>query len=135
MSRESVILAGRKFSEEAFTATCTIRRPTGQTVTDPTTLVQTPTYSVVHTGVPCKINAAARRPDEAQLAGQMAAKSELAWHVPMTITGVLTNDEATIDTVSASVGDPDLIGRKFRVTGEFVKSFATARRFPVEDIT
>lgn len=135
MSRESVILAGRRFSEEAFTATCTVKRDTGTTTTDPVTYEDVPVYAVVYTNLQCKIKDASTRPQQAQVPGQTVVKTSPEWHVPMSTTGVLTNDIVTIEAVDPVTGDLDLVGRTFRVTGPFVQSYATARRFPVEDVS
>lgn len=49
-----------------------------------------------------------------------------------TSTGVRTSDTAE---VTACRYDPDLVGRKFRITGLHHKSHATQRRLLVEEIT
>lgn len=135
MSRESTLLAGRRFSEDGFTATCTVKRATGEVTQDPVTLEDVPVYGVVCSDLPCKIKAASTQPNAAQLPGQTVVLSRLELHVPMSTTGVLTNDIVTVDSVDPVTGDPDLPGKTFRITGPFLKSYATARRFPVEDVS
>ncbi len=51
--------------------------------------------------------------------------------VPMSVTGVRVDDVAE---VTSSTLDPALAGARFRVTGNFAKTFATSRRLPVEEL-
>lgn len=51
--------------------------------------------------------------------------------VPMSVTGVRVDDVAE---VTSSTLDPGLLDVKFRVTGNFAKTFATSRRLPVEEL-
>src|SRR4051812_22738716 len=112
---------------------CTIQRRTGQTTDDLTALV-TPTYAPVYTGQ-CKVQTAGsggmgRRFDVAE-APVVVLRLEL--HLPIaTSAGVARGD---LVTVTASVADPALVGRTFRVHDLSHKSWATARRFLMEEAT
>lgn len=130
MSRASVLLAGRRFSEEAFTAVATVRRATGATVTDPDTFEEVYVMDTVLEDVLCKVKLSGGRPADADVPGLVWAETALEWHVPMSTYGVETGDMVTIDTVTG-VDDPELVGMEFRVEGPFVKSYATARRYRI----
>jgi len=123
----------RAQAESLMTDTCTVRRDTGTTTIDPETLQEVPVYSTVHTGLKCKIQFPSNRATEVQIPGQQVAKSDLEWHIPIATTGVLTDDLVTMDTVDSVTGDPELVGKVFRVSGPFLKSYATARRFQIEE--
>ena len=122
----------RAQAESLMTDTCTVKRATGETEPDPITYEEVPTYAVILAGLKCKVKAADPQANVVQLPGQTVALSVLEWHVPISTVGVLTNDLVTIDTVDPVSGDPDMVGKVLRVTGPFLKSRATARRFRVE---
>lgn len=108
---------------------CVIRRQTGTSV-DPNTGASVPTYSEVYSGK-CRImawNVATSSPNVGQQRVDLL-RSEL--HIPIGTTGVQVNDVAEI-TASR---DPDLVGRRLRLDNLMHKTDATARRFPVEEVT
>ena len=115
--------------------TCTVRRDTGTTTIDPETLQEVPVYDTILTGLRCKIQFPTNRSTEVQVPGQQVAKTDMEWHVPIATVGVLTDDLVTIDTVDPVTGDPDMVGKVVRVVGPFLKSWATARRFQIEEAT
>ena len=108
---------------------CTIRRRTGET-TGPGGVV-TPTYVTVFEGQ-CRLQqpTGTAREEDAGEAALLMVRFEL--QVPMSVVGVQADDEVT---VTASVHDPDLVGREFLVRGLFHKTHATARRLQVEERT
>jgi hypothetical protein len=122
----------RQQAESMMTDTCTVKRATGETEPDPVTYEEVPTYTVIHTGLKCKVKAGATQANAVQIPGQTIVLSGMELHVPISTVGVLTNDLVTIDTVDPVMGDPDMVGKVLRVTGPFLKSRATARRFRVE---
>lgn len=113
--------------------TCTITRA-GAPVTDATTGVVTPTWTTVYAG-PCKLG-------ESKGFGASGTEPEAGehqyvvqgWnlHLPVAVTAPTTGDVATI---TAAGLDPGLVGRTYRLANEFAKTFATARRFQVEETT
>lgn len=121
----------RSQAESLMTDTCTVKRATGAFTQDPVTLEDVPVYTVVHSGLHCKIKFPPTQPHIIQIPGQKIVQSDLEWHVPIVTLGVLANDLVTIDSVDPVTGDSDLVGKTFRVTGPFFKSHATARRFPI----
>lgn len=100
------------------------------TTTDPDTGVVTKGYTTVYTGVG-KIQ---RTPQSSRVTPTSVGQAErfmsrLELHLPLAATGVLADD---IVTVTASVHDPDLVGKVFHVREIAAKSWQTARRFGIE---
>ncbi len=113
--------------------TCTVqRRPNGPT--DPTnteTGVVTPAYTTIYTGV-CKVRQRAGVARPATVGEAEIFLSRLELHVPVTVTGIASDDQVTI---TASAHDPDLVGRKFKVRELAHKSFPSARRYSIIEVT
>lgn len=126
-----VTLLGRRTAEALMESTCTIRRRTGFTV-NPSTGVETPTWSVVYTGK-CRLRYPFVRPQQALADGQQLARQRGILSLPIVGSeSVLTDDVATIDVNPLDVG---VVGQTFRVEGPFTETHATARRLAVEAIT
>ena len=129
MSATSALIRGRLLAISLMVDACTIKHPIGS-ATDPNTGAVTPSYTTVYTG-PCKVQGGM------SASGQDVAEAHLAVlnpfvHVPVTVTGVVQGD---VVTITASVNDPELVGRVFRVQGPDHKSFATARRLQCTEVT
>lgn len=135
MSAGSVLSEGRRFNEALMTDTFTVYRKTGATTVDPDTLEEVPVFAVVVEDVLGKLKDAEARPRVAFIPGIGAAVSSLEWHCPVETTGILTDDEVECTAVGDETGDPELVGTRVRITGPFAKSYATARRFPVEEVS
>lgn len=130
-----ILIQGRQRAEALMLDTCTVRRDTGAVVRDPVTLVDVPVLSVVRAGLRCKVKTPATQDRAVQVPGQTVVLSSMEWHIPMSVVGVLTDDLVTIDTVDPVSGDLDMVGKVLRVTGPFMASAATARRFSVEVVS
>ncbi len=131
MSRASVLARGRAAALAGMIDTCTITRVTSVT-TDPDTGVQTPTTATVYEGV-CRVqqrSAGGTRPVDAGEAYSLMLRLEV--QLPNSAVGIAVSD---LVTITASVNDPDLVGRAFRVHDLAHKSEATARRLGVEEVT
>jgi hypothetical protein len=116
-------------AERLMVDECTIRRQTGL-VTDPVSGVVSPAYETIYTGK-CKVQTFTNR-ELMKTGGEyefIVQRYEV--QVPVSVVGVKTNDEAL---VTASVYDPDLVGRSYRVVGLMNKSEGTARRLGVEEM-
>jgi len=131
MSAASVLARGRAAAERLMVDTCTIRRATGET-TGPGGVV-TPTYTVIYSGK-CEVQQSAMGASASpQDAGEAyALMLNLTVKLPMSLTGLRTEDEITIDT---SALDPDLPGRVFLIRDLAHKTHATARRVGVVERT
>lgn len=113
-----------------MTDACTIRRVTGETVDDNTGVI-TPTWASVYTG-PCRMKqpAASASAHDAGEAAVLLQQPQL--HLPMTAPNLPPGAEVTI---TASQGDPLLVGRVFLVRSVPAYSDASARRFGVTERT
>lgn len=113
---------------------CIIRRKTGDTPDPDNKLKRIPIYDTIYTGK-CKLQQGNAGPNEATVPGQSLAVQSPELHLPLVGSeDVLPGDVAEITAVDPVVGDPALIGRKYTVKGVAGKSFATARRLPVESL-
>ncbi|GAA0738792.1 hypothetical protein Drose_04170 [Dactylosporangium roseum] len=123
------LLRGRAAAESLMQDTCTVQHQTGET-TDPETGVVTYTHVVVYSGK-CKIQQAAPATNPTNVGEAAVFVGQLVLHLPMSVTGVQPDD---LVTITASVLDPDLAGRTFRLRGPVHKSYLTARRFPMVEV-
>lgn len=133
MSATSATRRGRAAARALMVDACVIRRA-GAATTNPTTGAVTPTWIPVYTGA-CKLQSATgfAAGGQAPEAGEHAySVQRYVLHLPVTVTDVVEGDVATI---TAAALDPSLVGRAYRVAGEFAKSFATARRLDVDETT
>jgi hypothetical protein len=109
---------------------CTITRGTGEVV-GPGGVI-TPTTSTQYDG-PCKVQqrAVAGNSDESGEATLLIVTREV--HLPvLTSTTVKADDQITI---TAAAVDPALVGKVFVVRGEAGKTYASARRLQVIEVT
>jgi hypothetical protein len=127
----SITLEGRAAAEARMIDTCTITRGGGAPGFDPETGDYTEAASsTIYSGI-CefKINDALTS-GTPEVGGAVATISRLVVKVPMAVDDVEVDD---LVTCTASALDSDLVGRIYRVAGPFAKTFATARRLPVEE--
>lgn len=101
------------------------------TTTNTDTGVITAAYTTIYTG-PCKIQQRSGIARPATVGEAEVFVSRLELHVPVTVTGILSDDVAT---VTASVHDPDLVGRSFHVRELAHKTLASARRYSIVEVT
>jgi hypothetical protein len=107
---------------------CRIERQTGET-TDEYGRV-TPVMTLIYAGK-CRVMSWAVATTSPNVGQQRVDLLRMDLHVPTSVAGVEVNDVATI----TSSRDPDLVGRRLRVDNLAHKTDATARRFPVEEVT
>ncbi len=125
-----LLTRGRAAAEALMVDSCTIEALTGESTDDDTGVI-TETYSTVYSGK-CKVQqqAGSASPSDVGEAGLLIGQLEL--HIPASATGV--GSEGLV-TIVSSVHDPDLPGRRFRLRGLAHKSFLTARRFALIEVT
>lgn len=130
MSATSATLAGRRAAERNMVDACTITRRTGS-VTDPETGVIAVTYATIYTGK-CRVKQVvpASRPTDVGQAFLWLQRLEI--QLPMSVASVLSDD---IVTVTASLLDPDLVGRIFHVRDLGHATHKTSRRHQIEEFT
>lgn len=130
MSATSAVLRGRARAEALMLDTCTIRRTTGSSTNSETGVV-TPTTSVVYSGA-CKVQQGGVPLGQPKDLGEASVQTvRLELHLPVSATGVLVDDVATIDT---STLDSDLVGKQFTIRAVAHKTFLTARRCDIQEV-
>src|SRR3546814_3732902 len=135
MSIDAMLMRGRAMAEKLHTDTFTVRRTTGETTTDPDTLEEVPVYATVHTDIAGKFKGVGGQNRAVQTPGVQLAETTPEWHTSVTVLGILTDDIVECTAVDPVTGDPDLVGVTVRITGPFLQSKATARRFKVQEIS
>lgn len=121
---------GRELAESLMTATCVIRRATGDMTVDPATDADVPEYADLFTSV-CKVQARNLQARQQEAGGRTATTVALQLHLPVSAAEVSVGDYAHVLT---SPLDPELVGRTFTVVGPSAKSYATARRLEIEEV-
>jgi hypothetical protein len=122
----------RSMAESLMTDTVTVRRATGETTQDPDTGSTVPVYADLFTSK-CKVQARNLTALTAEAGGRTATTVRLELHLPLSADAVKAGDVAEITAVGA-LSDVQLLGRKFRITAPVAKSYATARRYEVEEV-
>lgn len=128
----AVVTAGQVAAEALMADACTIRRDTGDTAQDPDTGTVEPVFTTLFSS-PCKVQARSLVALDAEVGGRTATTVRLELHLPVASAAVKTGDVAEITAVGA-LSDSTLVGREFMITAPVAKSFATARRYEVEEI-
>lgn len=123
MSRATVLARGRLAAEAGMVDACTITR-IGERVTDTTTGEVTESASTLYTGK-CRVQQASAQAQREDAGEDRLLLLRLEVQLPMSVTDLEVGD---LVTVTASVHDPDLPGRVFRVHDLAHKTHATARR-------
>jgi len=131
MSAESTMRAGRALAERLMTDTATVTgEPTkGALGTDG---LYTSTSPDLYTGA-CKVKATDTLVQDVNSQGRDLAVQRLTVDFPVSDDTIFAADARVIITASAT--DTALIGRSFRITGPHSQTFATARRYPVEEVS
>src|SRR6266516_2749691 len=103
----------RPVAEGQMTAECSIDRP-GHSAAFNETAGRTayPAPTNLYTG-PCRVQASQRLPGQPTVGGAQVTERRYQVAVPATVEGLRINDQVT---VTACAGDPDLVGRKLRIT-------------------
>lgn len=132
MSATSLTLRGRAAAEAKMLDAVTVQRPNPATdTTDPDTGVFVPGFTSIYTGK-AKIQQQAASASPTPLGEAQVFIAQVEVHLPISATGIRADD---LVTVTASVLDADLVGRKFKVRGTAHKSYLTARRLAVIEVT
>jgi len=130
MSRATVLARGRAAAEAGMADTCTVRRVISDTTDDFSGDI-TETQQVIYTGK-CRVKQTVALPETHEAGEDYVTLSRMQLQVPTSAVGVQVGDEATI---TASVNDPDLVGKVLRIRGVAQGSEITARRFEVTEVT
>ena len=135
MTASDLIARGRAAAERLKTDTVTVTRVTAGASgpLDPVTgLPSTPEETVtVYTGAG-KIQTYEPHESARKSGEHVWIEQRYHLHLPITADEVDVGDTVT---VTSSVTDPQLTGRAYRVAGEHAKTWATARRLLLDEIT
>ena len=124
----------RAEAEGRMVDACTITRAgSGDTTFDPNTGTYTDAAdTTIYTGR-CEVQVSdGLNAQTSDVGGHLVTDMRVTVKVPMSVDGVWVGD---VVTITASELDPDLVGKTYRVLGTFAKSFATARRLQVEEVS
>lgn len=132
MSATSITLRGRAAAEALMLDACTVGRLTGSTA-DPETGLLTPTYSNIYTGK-CKAQQTTPATGPTVVGEAEVFLGQMELHLPVT-TATAAVAPGDLVTVSACVLDAGLVGKTFKLRGPAHKSYATARRFPMVEVS
>lgn len=129
MSVVDLLVKGRAAAESLMVDTCTVTRVTGRTL-DEDDGTYSDTTSIVYSGK-CRIQVRNAAVAALPLSGEREVVAfMLELQTPMTGAALAVGD---VVTVTASLYDPTLADRVFRVREVFHKSHATARRTLVQE--
>ncbi|SBT63929.1 hypothetical protein GA0070622_0897 [Micromonospora sediminicola] len=128
---DQAVARGRRLAEARMRDTCQFRRKTG-TSTNPATGKITPVYANGYAGK-CRLKQPSPTAAPATVGEAVVVMVGVEVHIPMGAAPVpQTGDECVI---TASTGDPDLVGRVFVVDAPHRHADATARRLKVKERT
>lgn len=126
-----LVRRGRRQAEAIMSDTCTIRPITGHT-TDPDTAVVTPILgAAVYTGK-CKLQSQRPFPSTPDAGEHLYTVGPLYLHLPIVGSEQVATGQEVVITASV---DPANIGRIFRVKSGDRKSYGTAFRPLVEEVS
>jgi hypothetical protein len=129
VSAEAAVLAGRREAEALMVDACDVMRP-GDPITDPETGNVTPGSTFVYSGK-CKVQQTISQASNPTAGEHSFTVQDSRVDFPVSAGPLQVSDTVT---VTASVLDPQLVGREFRVAELFHKSYATAQRTRVEEV-
>jgi hypothetical protein len=129
---ERLVKRGRRRAEALMVDECEIRKPSTWGPIDPETGVREEIPGALVYAGKCKVQT--YEPFESGPdAGQHRWTIQRYFlHIPTGVTGV---DVGHVATITAAPMSDDLLGRKYRISGLHNKTFTTARRLLVDEIT
>ena len=120
---------GRTLAESRMTDAVTVTRKDGEPVLDDETGDLVQTYETIYAG-PCRLVLRSGVVRDVDAQSQLLGVQRLELHVPVAGTSDIRNDD--LFELTASTGDPSLVGLTGVVVGMFPHTGSTARRLPVE---
>lgn len=136
MTRESTLLAGRRFNEDSLTDRITVQRRTGYVVQDETSGHEDYELETLYTNVPAKIQVGALgslipTARERQEAGREITTTRTILKVAVDDKVYKADDIVTLTSVG-DLSDMQLLGSTFQVVAPVAGSYQTTRRFAIE---
>lgn len=126
---DAALAAGRIAAESLMVDTCIIDRP-GEPVTDDDGVVS-PSYTPVYSG-PCKVQQTLAQSSSPEAGGAVFTVQGARVDLPVGVGPVATGDRVRMVTAASN---PDLVGNVYRLVELFEKSWQTAQRTRVEELT
>jgi hypothetical protein len=128
-----LLARGRARAEELMTDTVTITRITGPPgPVDPDTGEREPAPTMTVYAGPGKIQTYEPHESARKSGEHIYIEQRYHLHLPISATEADVGDSVT---VTSSATDAQLVGREYRVAGEHAKTWATARRLLLDEIT
>jgi hypothetical protein len=122
---------GRRQAEALMVSECVVTRVTGKAFNDETGLYE-PTVETVYSGK-CDFRFTGTAFREVDGQSQLLTEQHPVLKLPVDgSAGVRVDDEGVL---TAHPLDAGLVGMKFRIAGENTRTYATARRLPVEVVS
>lgn len=131
MSAQGAMLSGRSIAESMMVDSCTVSGGSAPVFNEETLEYET-VAEVTYEG-PCRIRFANAAVQDVEAAGQLLIAQRATLSLPIATSGDVA--EGHVVTITACQNDPALLGRTFRVEGGHHQTFATARRFPIVEVT
>lgn len=133
MTAADLLAQGRAAAEALMLDACTVTRPTGGPgPIDQQTGERGPAPTTTVYAGPCKIQTYEPHEAAREVGAHAYIEQRYHLHVPVAVSGIRPGDTATITT---AVNDSRLVGRTYRVAGLHHKSWATAQRLLIDEIT
>lgn len=133
MTAQSVLEQGRTAAEALMTDTCVITRVTGEPgPVDPETGLRDPAPTATVYDGKCKIQTYEPHESAVESGNHVYTQQRYHLHLPIGAGPVAVDDTADI---TASETDPQLVGRTYRLAGTHHKTYATAQRILIDEIT
>lgn len=129
MSRASAIRAGQRAAEAGMADACTIQHPTGES-TAPGAVI-TATYGTAFYTGKCQVQTQSETGQSVDVGEAARIVTRRVVRLPTTVVDVLEGD---LITITASL-DPALVGKKYTARDIEAKTFLTARRVTVLEVT
>lgn len=130
MIAPEALAAGRTVAESLMVDSCIIDRP-GEPVTDPDTGTVSPSHALIHEGR-CKVQQTLAQSSSPEAGGAVFTVQGSRLDVPVGVGPLETGDRVRIVT---AVSNPALVGNVYRIVETFEKSWQTAQRVRVEELT
>lgn len=125
MTAPTALRSGRAAAERLMTDTCTLQRP-GDLIDD---ITGEAVMDAVYTGR-CKIQTYEGYEQNPTAGGAVLTVQRYRVDLPASVRA----RPGDLVTITASPTDPHLVGKKYRVTAPFNKSYATASRCFVDEV-
>jgi hypothetical protein len=132
MSAVSATQRGRVAAEALMVDAVTVQHKTGES-TDQETGVVTPVYSTVYTGK-AKVQQSSPATNPTDVGEAAVFVGQMTLHLPVTTATAAAAPDDLV-TVTACLLDASLVGKTFRLRGPAHKSYLTARRFPMVEVS